>query len=272
MAELRRAHAAGVVDLVAAGSEWYCAVLAPYRSLVREGVNIAMEPHRVQEYDAYRLARFLQVREYTPLDVLVDRARDAVQRPVLIILLSYPTLFEFESPELKAVRFVLDQQQGGGEVLTHADLDGVFKEMAAIMEERRLCNLEPKAERKYKFRRVNEDCAMRLGSKLASVYRFLKPSPYADRKVTAYALFDLLPQHPLSSSQAIMLLTQEARSVCHGHHQDIPRVPSAFLPLPAEPSWMAGAAVGLAKARREACQRLLPRRSRTVRTRRAASG
>ena len=230
LAELRRVHAAGVVDLVAAGSEWYCAVLAPYRSLVREGVNIAMEPHRVQEYDAYRLARFLQVREYTPLDVLVDRARDAVQRPVLIILLSYPTLFEFESPELKAVRFALSQILTTQHQLSGRALPSLLAEVDQLASE-------------YRF--IHKKDIERIGNKkrlrvlMRALAALLHPTPYADSKVAAYALYDVLPNSPIDAYTCGTYLSREAQKSCVIDVKFLFRFPNLFFVFqPNPPAWL----------------------------------
>lgn len=162
-------------------------------------IDDVMEPHRVQEYEQFRVARLIPVVEkFFPISPEMRQEASLLLsegRSLLHVFVSAPELFEIrETPEL-SVRFVLHPRYAPTTTHTREELE---KKLAEINGSRIKNGLKVPIDRKK--RRML----------LRQLQFFLNPTPYLDERVWAYALLDALPPDgPVPLSALLPSLTAD---------------------------------------------------------------
>ncbi|ESS71197.1 hypothetical protein TCDM_13762 [Trypanosoma cruzi Dm28c] len=166
----------------------------------REGcISQIMEPYKVEEYEQYRVARLIPVaEEFCSISAEMQQAAAVLLpegRSLIHVLLSAPDLFEVrDTPEL-TVRFILDSRFRPTTTCTKEEIE---RKLTELKESRVKNGLKMPIDRK-KRRTLSRQLQF-----------FVKPTPYLDERVWAYALLDTLPlDGPVAFAVAMSNLPSE---------------------------------------------------------------
>ncbi|EKF31729.1 hypothetical protein MOQ_004433 [Trypanosoma cruzi marinkellei] len=166
----------------------------------REGcISHIMEPYKVEEYEQYRVARLIPVAEQF-CSISIEMRHEAADllpegRSLIHVFLSAPDLFEVrDTPEL-SVRFILDSRFRPNPTCTKEEIE---RKLTELKESRIKNGLKMPIDRKKR----------RTLSRQLQFY--VKPTPYLDERVWAYALLDTLPlDGPVTFAVAMSNLPSE---------------------------------------------------------------
>jgi hypothetical protein len=179
-------------------SNCFVRVLPPFHDVCTDASKEALAGYMAEDFDAYRLARFLTTTTSRPIADL-DEAAAILTKPLLHVIHSFPEMFHYDAAT-DSVRFILrpDMQPNPLRQYSDEELQGRIAKFREQMSAGR--NKFEKKDRK-----------MRLDKVIAAQFARSNPSgtAFMDANVLAMLIYDTLPSTGAMPSHDIATLLPE---------------------------------------------------------------
>jgi hypothetical protein len=183
----------------------YLRVLPPFHGACDPDACHALDPYRVEDFDAHRLARFLTTDSPVPVVQLEETAAGVLSKAVRNVIHAFPELFEYNEAE-DTCRFILLDSFRPSPMLMHTD-EQLLEQIAKCREAMRRGNAGRKFDKQAaKDKLIKYQNAQMIRANPAG-------SVCMDENVFAMLIYDILPAAgSVSSSQISEMLPEFARS------------------------------------------------------------